>query len=74
MRLDRLSGQIAQRWKLGDGGHVVVGSVIGNRLHPAKQRQNPIRFEQGRLGSMPGESYRSAADRFVVALQIAYEI
>jgi hypothetical protein len=72
--LDRLSGQITQRRKLGDGGDVVVGSVIGNRLHPAKQRQNPIRLEQGRLGAMPREGSRLAADRVAVALQIARKI
>jgi hypothetical protein len=34
--LDRLSGQVAQLGKLGDRSNVIVGSVIGNSLYPAK--------------------------------------
>jgi hypothetical protein len=71
---DCLSGQVAQRGKFGHGGNVVVGSVIGNRLHPAKQRQNPISLEQGRLGAMAREDYRSAAECVAVSLQKAHKI
>lgn len=74
MSLNRLPGQVAQGGELCDSGNVVVGTVIGDRLNPAKQSQDPISLEQGSLGSMPRKGYGATSDRVAVSLQIAHEI
>ena len=57
MSLNRFAGQVAQGRELRDGGNVVVSTVIGDRLNPAKQSQDPISLEQGSLGAMSREDY-----------------
>jgi hypothetical protein len=74
MRTNGAARKIADSRELGDCGHVIVGTLVGNGLDPAEQGEDAIGRKQGSFSPLAGERVGDRSKRVPVAFEISHEI